>query len=151
MINKYHIGKKTLWEKEKLLVPSNFSFSHNVFHSYISFVRQNEALYGYGLTLSQTAHFRLFQTERVCRRQFQIYWKWKKVLQTGWKHCGKRRNCSLWAISPFPTVFFKSFILQTRKNQGLCGYGLRVYWGNRVCYLDPKKLSINSLPHNPDF
>ena len=21
------------------------------------------------------------------------------------KHCGKRRNCSLWAISPFPTVF----------------------------------------------
>ena len=24
---------KTLWEKEKLLVMSNFSFSHNVFHS----------------------------------------------------------------------------------------------------------------------
>ena len=26
-----HKGKKTLWEKEKLLVTSNFSFSHNVF------------------------------------------------------------------------------------------------------------------------
>ena len=25
-----------------------------------------------GLTLSQTINFRLFQTERVCRRQFQI-------------------------------------------------------------------------------
>ena len=25
-----------------------------------------------GLTLSQTTNFRLFQTERVCRRQFQI-------------------------------------------------------------------------------
>ena len=25
--------------------------------------------------------------------------------QAFWKHCGKRRNCSLWAISPFPTVF----------------------------------------------
>ena len=22
-----------------------------------------------------------------------------------WKHCGKRRNCSLWALSPFPTLF----------------------------------------------
>ena len=31
----------------------------------------------------------------------------KKVLQTGRKHCGKRRNCSLRAISPFPTVFCK--------------------------------------------
>ena len=25
--------------------------------------------------------------------------------QAFWKHCGKRRNCSLRAISPFPTVF----------------------------------------------
>ena len=24
------------------------------------------------------------------------------------KHCGKRRNCSLWAISPFPTMFSKA-------------------------------------------
>ena len=46
---------ETLWEKEKLLGTSNFSFSHSVF-----------------LTLSQTTNFRLFQTERVCRRQFQI-------------------------------------------------------------------------------
>ena len=33
--------------------------------------------------------------------------KWQKVIQTGRKHCGKRRNCSLRAISPFPTVFSK--------------------------------------------
>ena len=38
----------TLVEKEKLLVTSNFSFSHNVFHSYISLVRQNVALCGNG-------------------------------------------------------------------------------------------------------
>ena len=25
--------------------------------------------------------------------------------QAFWKYCGKRRNCSKWAISPFPTVF----------------------------------------------
>ena len=39
--------------------------------------------------------------------------------QNGWKHCGKRRNGSLQAISLFPTVFSKDFVLQTRKNQGL--------------------------------
>ena len=51
--------------------------------------------------------FGLFQTEGVCRRQFQILWKRDKVLYKGRKHCGKRRNCSLRAISPFPSVFSK--------------------------------------------
>ena len=59
------------------------------------------------LTLSQKRNFRPFQTEWICKRQFQILWKWKKALQTGRKHCGKRRNCSLRAIFPFPTVFSK--------------------------------------------
>ena len=54
-------------------------------------------------------NFRLFQTERVCRWQIQIWWKWNKVIQMGRKHCGKRRNCSLRAISSFPTVFSKGF------------------------------------------
>ena len=57
------------------------------------------------LTHYQTTNFRLFQTERDNRPQFQISQKWQKVIQTGRKHCGKRRNCSLQAISPFPTVF----------------------------------------------
>ena len=59
------------------------------------------------LTHYQTTNFRFFQTERVCRRHFQIWWKWQKVNQMGRKHCGKRRNCLLRAISPFPTGFFK--------------------------------------------
>ena len=50
-------------------------------------------------------HFRLFQTQSVCRQQFQPWWKWQKVHQMGRKHCGKRRNCLLRAISPFPTMF----------------------------------------------
>ena len=41
----------------------------------------------------------------------------------GRKHCGKRRNCSLRAISPFPTVFSR-LLLQTHKNQDLFGKGL---------------------------
>ena len=59
------------------------------------------------LTHYQTTNFILFQTERVWRRQFQIWQKWQKVIQMGRKHCGKRRNWSLRAISPFPTVFSK--------------------------------------------
>ena len=43
--------------------------------------------------LPQTTNFTLFQVKRVCRRQFQIRWQWKKVLQMGRKHCRKRRNC----------------------------------------------------------
>ena len=42
MEKKYHIWVENIvLEKEKLLVTSNFSFSHNVFHSYICLVRQN--------------------------------------------------------------------------------------------------------------
>ena len=33
----------------------------------------------------------------------------------GRKHCGKRRNCSLRAISPFPAVFSKDFYCDTQK------------------------------------
>ena len=37
------------------------------------------------LTHYQTTNFRLFWTERVCRRQFKIWRKWQKVIQTGRK------------------------------------------------------------------
>ena len=85
------------------------------------------------LTFSQTTNFRLVQIERVfklvqiervSRRQFQFCWKWQKALQTGRKHCGKRRFCSLRAVSLFPHSVFKRHILQTRKNQRLFGKGL---------------------------
>ena len=71
-------------------------------------------------------NFRLFQTERVCRRQFQIWRKWQKAIQMGRKHCGKRRNCPLRAISPFPSVF-KRLVSQGRQKVSLCGNGLNIY------------------------
>ena len=43
------------------------------------------------------------------------------VLQKGRKICGKRRNCSSRAISPFPTVFSKALYCRYFKNQGLFG------------------------------
>ena len=65
------------------------------------------------LTLSQTINFRFFQTERVCRQQLWIWWKWQKVLQMGRKHFRKSRNFS------FSHSVFIRLLLQTHKNQGL--------------------------------
>ena len=42
-------GYKTLWEKEKLLVTSNLSFSHSVFRRLVLQTRKNQGLFGKGL------------------------------------------------------------------------------------------------------
>ena len=60
-------------------------------HDYVNIFQVIEITsYRACLTFSQTPNFRSFQTERVGRRQFQIWRKWKKVIQTGRKHYGKR-------------------------------------------------------------
>ena len=41
----------------------------------------------------------------------------------GRKHCGKRRNCSLRAISPFSTVFSKDFYCRHVKTRACLGKG----------------------------
>ena len=38
-----------MWEKEKLLVTSNFSFSHSVFKRLVLQTRKNQGLFGKGL------------------------------------------------------------------------------------------------------
>ena len=43
-------GLKTLCEKEKLHVTSNFSFSHSVFKRLVLQKRKNQGLFGKGLT-----------------------------------------------------------------------------------------------------
>ena len=78
---------------------------------------------GIPFTLFQTVNFRLFQIERICRRRFKIWWNWQEVLQKGRKHCGKRRNCSLQAISPFPTVFSKDLYCRHVKTRACLGKG----------------------------
>ena len=79
------------------------------------------------LTHYQTTNFRLFQTERVCRRQFQIWRKWQKVIQTGRNHTGKRRNCSLWANFSFSHSVFKTLVSQGGQKVSLCQSGLTHY------------------------
>ena len=89
-------------KKVKMLVTSNFSFStvflifpktilkyiYAVICKYIEFGPvQDDAVFK-ELTLSQTSP------------GFYV-----SAVLVFWKHCGKRRNCSYLAISPFPTVF----------------------------------------------
>ena len=50
MVERSPNGKKTLREKEKLLVTSNFSFSHSVFKRLVLQTRKNQGLFGKGLT-----------------------------------------------------------------------------------------------------
>ena len=49
MAESYPNGQKTLWKKEKLLVTSNFSFSHCVFKRLVSQGPQKVSLCGNGL------------------------------------------------------------------------------------------------------
>ena len=111
----------------KILLPQEVFFSINLLFfltrgpwwSYIAHLSTKQ----YRLTHYHTTNFRLFQTERASRRQFQIWRKWKKGIQTGGKHCGKRRNCSLRAISPSPTVFSKGLFPRGIKRCQCVGMG----------------------------
>ena len=47
-------GQKTLSEKVKLLITSNFTFSHSVFIRLVLQRRKNQGLFGKGLTLYHT-------------------------------------------------------------------------------------------------
>ena len=62
------------------------------------------------LTLSQMTNFRLFQAETVCRRQFLIQQKWKKVPQMDRKHWEKGEIARYEQFLLFPQSFQKTSI-----------------------------------------
>ena len=49
----------------------------------------------------------LSKLKELADNNFKFDENWQEVLERGRKHCWKRSNCSLGAISPFPTVFSK--------------------------------------------
>ena len=57
-----------MWEKEKLLVTSNFSFSHIVFKRHVLQTRKNQGLFGKGLAPFRSGHGLsvLFKTNIAC-------------------------------------------------------------------------------------
>ena len=57
---------KTLWDKQKLLVTSNFSFSHSVFHSFGELFFHLHRIYNFRLqTLSVWKSLKFVVSERV--------------------------------------------------------------------------------------
>ena len=61
----------------------------------------------------------------------------------GRKHCAKRRNCSLRAISPFPSVF-KRLVSQGHQKESLCGNGLNDLPG-KIHNMDELKPSLSDV------
>ena len=60
-------GWKTLWEKEKLLDTSNFSFSHSVFKRLVLQSRKNQSLFGKGLSLLKRINpFQVLTHDNTC-------------------------------------------------------------------------------------
>ena len=82
------------------------------------------------LTHYQTTNFRLFQTEWVCRRQFQIWQKWQKVIQTGRKHCGEKEKLLITSNFSFSHSVFIRPVSQRCQKASLCGNGFN---RNMVC------------------
>ena len=87
------------------------------------------------LTLYQTINVRLFQTERICRRQFQIWWKWQKVIQKGRKTLWEKEKLLVTSNFSFSHNVFKRLVSKGRF-QKACFQGVIVW----EC--------VNSLPHN---
>ena len=55
--------------------------------------------------ITRRQNFRLVQIKTNCRRHLKVHLKWKISIMWVRKHCEKRRNCLLQAISPFLTMF----------------------------------------------
>ena len=66
-------------------------------------------------------NFRLSELERVCKGNIKFDENDGKFSKSVGKHYGKRRNCSLRAISPFPAVFSKDLYCRHIKIRACLG------------------------------
>ena len=57
-------GQKTLLEKEKLLVTSNFSFSHSVFRRFVLQTGKNQGLFGKGSKVNPLLNDKILHLSR---------------------------------------------------------------------------------------
>ena len=62
-------GLKILCEKEKLLVTSNFSFSHSVFKRPVLQTRENQGLFGKGLIEDIKIPYHTFQSPKFPEKE----------------------------------------------------------------------------------
>ena len=74
----------------------------------------------FSVALSQTTNFIL---KEYADNNFKLDENGRKFYKTDRKHCGKRRNCSLQAISPFPEVFSIDLYCRHVKTRACLGKG----------------------------
>ena len=77
------MGRKTLWGKEKLMVSSNFSFSHSVFKWRVLHTRKNQGLFGKVLNIlfvTELHYFELLQAERITESPRNAAWMIESIL-----------------------------------------------------------------------
>ena len=88
----------------------------------------------------KTTNFRLSQTEKFEDTNFTFDENGGKVLKMGGKHCGKRRNCSLRAISPFPTEFSNVLYCRHILAEICQAMGGNSFFQNRAQFYDAIKI-----------
>ena len=99
-------------EKEETVLTSIFSNSHNVYgclsvshiQSLQQLLRSMSSANGFNSDRSEILSCGIELTLSQISPGFYV-----SVVHVFRKHCKKRRNCSLRAISPFPTMFFYPF------------------------------------------
>ena len=128
---------KTLWQREKLLVLSNFSFCHDVFKSRQMQGRQKASICGKGLSWRNfkfIAGLTLFHIQQI-----RNIWLWKCLLKNMenlwvvvyllkrveilWQK--KKLLVLFWAISSFATVFSKIVCCRGVRKRLYVGKGIK--------------------------
>ena len=77
------MGRKHCGEKEKLLVMSNFSFSHNVFKRLVLQTCKNQGLFGKGLSAGETQEKYGYDIVSCCCDCTEFFRHWQFYFQTG--------------------------------------------------------------------
>ena len=72
--------------------------------------------FGKELTHYRRQNFRLVKIKTNCRQHFKVHLKWKISTIEGRKHCEKRRNCLLQAISLLLKCFPQLYTFSVSKH-----------------------------------
>ena len=103
------MGRK-LWEKEKLLVTSNFSFSNSVFKRLILQTRKNQGLFGKELTLYQTTKFWTSPSRKTVDNKINVTYKMNLVMGRLENSVGKGENAGHQHYLLFPHCFQRASV-----------------------------------------
>ena len=146
----FFIWIKTLWEEEKLLVMSNFSFSHSVFKRLVLQTRKNQGLFGKGITDYQTANFKPGPNWKKLQTTFQSAFKVKNKCHIGRKTLCEKEKLLVTGNFSFSHHVFRSCMSFVRQNAALSGNGLncttllivtKCSWEYSLCY-SPRFLNL---------